>query len=225
MEVGCGLGGAVWVYFRKVFSWVLAFCCLLCVLLCVGFLVMFYSARWVLYQPFLLSASFLWVPVFAAVLDLFPVARLGHVKVRRLGVHHFVYGFVIVVAALVFIGEFSSLWKFFVMNSRDMVLVVGRVIFLVGLTLVVDDFADISRFTRKGLQLMQSLVSWGSRLVHGLHAVLSLGTFLVFVSVFVWLIFNPHGANFANLVLEGCFLVVGFTGISVVGKKIWLKMN
>jgi hypothetical protein len=122
-------------------------------------------------------------------------------------------------------GLSGSVGRFFVMNSRDMYLVVGRVVLLVGLTLVVDDFADISRFTRRGLKVMESLVVWGRRVVNGLHAALSVGTFVVFGSIFDWLVAHPLGANLANLVLEGTMLTVGFTGVGVVAKKVWLKMN
>ena len=87
------VGSSLWAYFRKTFSWILIFESLLCILLSVGFLVMFYAAHWRLWQPFVLNANLLWAPILASALNFFPIASFGQVKVRRLGVHHFIYGF------------------------------------------------------------------------------------------------------------------------------------
>jgi hypothetical protein len=215
--------GSVWVYCRKMVSWVLTFNCLLCILLAVGFLVMFYAAHWRLYEPFLLSANLLWAPVLASVLNFFPVASFGQVKVRRLGVHHFVYGFVIVVAAFVLMSV--SILSLFVVNIRDVRFNVGRVFVLVGLTLIVDDFADISVWTRLGLRFLRSKVFCLRRGVHAVQGLLSLVTLGVFVCVLVWLVENPRGLNLANFVFEGSMLVSGLTGVLSVGERVWLRIR
>ena len=202
-----GVVRSVWAYCRKTVSWVLIFNCLFCMLLGVGFLVMFYSAHWRLYEPFLLSANLLWVPVFASVLNLFPVASFGQVRVRRLGVHHFIYGFVIVGAALVFMSV--SVLSLFVVNARGLTVNVGRVFFLVGLTLVVDDFADISGRTRMGLLFLEGKVYGLRRVVHAVQGLLSLLTLGVFLCVLAWLSQNPRGWNYANFAFEGSMLVTG----------------
>lgn len=222
----CGVravAGSAWAYCRKTVSWVLTFNCLLCILLAVGFLLVFYVAHWRLYEPFLWSANLLWAPVLASVLNFFPVASFGHVKVRRLGVHHFVYGFVIVAAAFVFMSV--SILSLFVVNMRDLRFNVGRVFVLVGLTLIVDDFADISERTRMGLVFLKSRVYGLRRAVHVVQGLLSLVTLGVFLSIFVWLTQNPRGLNLANIVFEGSLLVTGLTGVVSVGKKVWLRIR
>jgi len=217
------VAGSVWAYCRKTVSWVLTFNCLLSVLLAVGFLVMFYAAHWKLYQPFLLNANLLWVPVLASMLNFFPIASFGHVKVRRLGFHHFVYGFVIVAASFVFMSV--SLFNLFVINIRDLRFNVGRVFVLVGLTLIVDDFADISDWTKMGLRFMKSMVYGRRRVVHVVQGLLSLVTFGVFLCIFVWLTQNPRGVNLANVALEGSLLVTSLTGVLSVCKKVWLGIR
>jgi len=214
---------SVWTCCRKTVSWVLTFNCLLCILLAVGFLVMFYSAHWRLYEPFLLSANLLWAPVLASALNLFPITSFGQVRVRRLGVHHFVYGFVIVAAALVFMSV--GLLSLFVVNARGLRVNVGRVFVLVGLTLIVDDFADISERTRVGLLFLESKVYGLRRGVHALQGLLSLVTLGVFMCVLVWLTQNPRGLNLANFVFEGSMLVTGLTGVLSVGKRVWLRIR
>jgi len=217
------VAGSVWAYCRKMVSWVLTFSCLLCILLAVGFLVMFYAAHWRLYEPFLLSANLLWAPVLASVLNFFPIASFGHVKVRRLGVHHFVYGIVIVAAAFVFMSV--SLLSLFVINIRDVRFNVGRVFVLVGLTLIVDDFADISDWTRVGLLFLKSKVYGMRRAVHAVQGLLSLATLGVFLCILVWLTQNPRGLNLANIVFESSLLVTGLTGVGSVGRKVWLRIR
>jgi hypothetical protein len=217
------VAGSVWAYCRKIVSWVLIFNCLLCIFLAVGFLVMFYGAHWKLYEPFLLSANLLWAPVLASVLSFFPIASFGQVKVRRLGVHHFVYGFVIVGAASVFMSV--SFLSLFVINIRDVRVNVGRVFVLVGLTLIVDDLADISERTRLGLLFLKSKVYGMRRAIHAVQGLLSLATLSVFSCILVWLTQNPRGLNLANIVFEGSMLVTGLTGVGSVGKKVWLRIR
>jgi uncharacterized membrane protein YqjE len=184
---------------------------------------MFYAAHWRLWQPFVLSANLLWAPILASVLNFFPIASFGQVKVRRLGFHHFVYGFVIVGAAFVFLSV--SVLSLFVVNVRDVKFNVERVFMLVGLTLIVDDFSDISERTRMGLLFLESKVYGMRRAVHAVQGLLSLVTLGVFLCILVWLTQNPRGLNLANTVFEGSLLVTGLTGVGSVGKKVWLRIR
>jgi len=102
---------------------------------------------------------------------------------------------------------------------------VGRVFVLVGLTLIVDDFADISGRTRLGLLFLKSKVYGMRRAVHAVQGVLSLVTLGVFLCILVWLTQNPRGLNLANFVFEGSLLVTGLTGVLSVGKKVWLRIR
>jgi hypothetical protein len=213
----------VWAYVRKIMSFVLIFNCLLTILLVVGFLVAYYGAGWKLYEPFLLSNNLLWVPIAASMLTFFPIATFGQVKVRRLGTHHFVYGLVILAASLAYL--WMSLFSLFVINSRDLRVNVGRVLMLVGLTLIVDDFADISDGTRSLLRGMKMKMCCNRRMIHAVQTILSCGTLFVFLSILVWLTQTPRGPNLANFTLEGSLLVTGLTGLVAAGKKVWLRIS
>lgn len=217
------VANCVGAYGRKVASWVLTFVCLLSILLVIGFLVGFYTAQWSLYEPFLLNANVLWATIPAAVMDFFPIASFGHVKVRRLGVHHFVYGLAIVVGSFVLTSV--SVFNVFSLGIRDVKLNVGRGFILVGLTLIVDDFADISDRTGNALRVMKSKLYQKRRVIHAVQGLLSCIPFYVFLCITVWLTQNPAGINYANLALSGSLLVTSLTGFGSVGKRIWLRIK
>jgi hypothetical protein len=118
-----------------------------------------------------------------------------------------------------------GLLSLFVVNARGLRVNVGRVFVLVGLTLIVDDFADISERTRMGLLFLESKVYGLRRVVHALQGLLSLMTLGVFMCVLVWLTQNPRGLNLANFVFEGSMLVTGLTGVLSVGERVWLRIR
>jgi hypothetical protein len=217
------VNSSLWAYGRKVVSWVLTFVCLLSVLLVIGFLVGFYTAQWKLYQPFLLNANVLWAAIPAGIMDLFPIANFGHVKVRRLGFHHFVYGLAIVAGSSVLTSV--TVFNVFSLGIRDVKLNVGRGFILVGLTLIVDDFADISDRTRIALRVMKSKLYQKRRIIHAVQGLLSCITFYVFLCATIWLTQNPKGINLANLALTSTLLVTSLTGFGSVGKRIWLRIK
>jgi hypothetical protein len=218
-----GVASSGWAYVRKLVSLALTFGCLLSILLVVGFLVGFYTAQWKLFEPFLLNANVLWLTIPVAVMDFFPIASFGHVKVRRLGFHHFVYGLAIVVVSFVLTP--ISVFNVFSLGIRDVKLNVGRTLILVGLTLTVDDFADISDRTRMALRFMKSRLHQKRRGIHAVHGLLSCITFYVFLCTTIWLTQNPKGINFANLALSTSLLVTSLTGFGSIGKRIWLRIK
>jgi hypothetical protein len=220
------MAGQVWAYGRKAASWILTFNCLLTMLLVVGLLSGFYAAHWKLYQPYLLNANLLWATILASVMNFFPTANFGHVKVRRLGVHHFVYGLAILTTSATLITfmpvPLMSLFKLYV---RDMEFNVGRVVMLVGLTLIIDDFGDISNMTMKALRLVKSKVYQNRRMIHAVQCFLFCITLYIFLCVTVWLTQNLGGVNLPNLAIDGTLLVTSLTTFGSVGKKIWLRIT
>jgi hypothetical protein len=213
-------------YGKKVLSWLLTFNCLLNIILAVGLLTGFYAAHWKLYQPYLLNANLLWATILVSIINFFPTANFGHVKVPRLRFHHFVYGLAIFAASTMSMMVMSfSPFSLFTVNIPSVNFNVGRVFILVGLTLIIDDFADISRITTKGLRLMKSKTYQKRRIIHAVQCLLCCITFFVFLCIAIWLIRNPGGLNLKNLVIDGSLLVTSLTAFGSVHEKIWLKLT
>ena len=220
------MAGYVWAYGKKAVSWVLTFNCLLSILLVIGLLSLFYVAHWKLYQPYLLNANLLWAAMLTSIMNFFPTANLGHVKVRRLRFHHFVYGLAILAASLVLITFMSvPIMNLFKPYVRDVEFNVGRLFILVGLTLIIDDFADVSHMTTKALRIAKSKIYENRRMIHAIQCSLLCITLYISTCITIWLTQNPGGVNLPNLTIDGTLLVTSLTAFGSVGKKIWLRIT
>jgi hypothetical protein len=220
------MAGHVSAYGKKAFSWVLTFNCLLSILLVIGLLSGFYAAHWKLYPPYLLNANLFWAAILTSIMNFFPTANFGRVKVRRLGFHHFVYGLAILVASVLLIMFMSvplvSLFKLYV---RDVEFNVGRVFILVGLTLIIDDFGDVSNMTTRALRFVKSKVYQNRKMIHVVQCFLFCITLYIFLCVTIWLTQNPKGVNLPNLVIDGTLIVTSLTALGSVERKIWLGIK
>jgi hypothetical protein len=186
----------------------------------------FYAAHWKLYEPYLLNANLLWAVILISIMNFFPTANLGHVKVRRLGFHHFVYGLAILAASVMLVMflpiPLVSLFKLYV---QDVEFNVGRVFILVGLTLIIDDFDDVSNVTTRALHFAKSKVYQNRRILHVVQCLLFCISLYIFSCVTMWLTQNPRGVNLPNLVIDGTLLITSLTAFASVDKKIWLRMT
>ena len=217
---------SVRVYGKKALSWLLTFNCLLSIVLAVGLLTGFYTFHWKLYQPYLLNANLLWATILTSIMNFFPTASFGQVKVPRLRFHHFVYGFAIFVGSTMLIMFMSfSLLSLFTVTITNVNFNVGRVFLLVGLTLIIDDFADISNITNRALRFMKSKTYQRRRIINVVQGLLCCITFYVFLCITVWFIRNPAGLNLKNLAVDGSLLVTSLIAFESVHKKIWLKLT
>jgi hypothetical protein len=219
------MASLVWACGKKILGWLLTFNCLLTLVLAIGLLTNFYTAHWKLYQPYLLNANLLWATILTSILNFFPITNFGHARVPRFGFHHFVYGLIIFAASTIFIMFISfSLLSFFTLSISNVNFNAGRVFILIGLTLIIDDFADISSTTAKGLRFMKSQTYQKRRMIRAVHCFLCCITSFVFLCIAFWLMQNPRGLNLRNLVIDGSLLVTSLTAFGSVYKKTWLKI-
>jgi hypothetical protein len=217
---------AILIYGRKLFSLALVFNCLLTVVYAVGLLAGFYANHWTLFQPYLFNAEFLWVIIIVALLNLYPAMKIGRVKTGRLWFHHYVYGFLVLVAAGIFliVGTTISLSALFIANNTDLAVNVGRFFVLGGLTLVIDDFGDISKGARGISNLLKNKCHQKSILIHWTHSLLGLGSLYLLIAISLWLTQNPSGITPANLIFIGSLFITTMTTFWVVIEKIWFKL-
>jgi hypothetical protein len=96
---------------------------------------------------------------------------------------------------------------------------------LVGLTLIIDDFADISSITTRALRFIKLITYQKRRIIHAVQCILCCVAFFVFLCITIWLIKNPAGLNPRNLIVDGSLLVTSLTALGSVRKEIWLKIS
>ena len=172
-------------YGKKVCSLALTFNSLLTIVSVLGVLEGFYSAKytWKPYPPYLVDGSLFWFAVLAAMFNIYFVVRLGRVKTGRLWFHHYVWGFALFALACVLLLLFGSISFFgiFVGNGYSIFVNAGRFFALGGLTLFIDDFADVSKRLTFVLRFVRSKVyriRGSIRIVQGVLGFMSLYIFL-----------------------------------------------
>jgi hypothetical protein len=187
----------------------------------------FYEAHWHLYQPYLVNGSLFWAIILAAIVNIFPAMSVGRVKTGRLWFHHYVYGFVFLVLSAVMLGMSTSvpLVSLFTARKTSLAINVGRFFVLGGLTLVLDDFADISKRLRSVLNVLKSKAYQTRKIIHAIQCLTGLLSLYIFVCVNLFIAVNPARATLGNFILAGTLLVTSLTSFGGLKRKIWLNIT
>jgi hypothetical protein len=214
------------IYGKKLSSLALIFNSLLSITYAIGLLTGFYVADWKLYPPYLIDGSLFWAIILTSIINIFPAMKFGRVKTERLWFHHYVYGFGILVLAIIFlrVSTTVSFVSLLTANITSLTVNVGRFFFLGGLTLVLDDFADMSNRIRLALNLLKSKVYQRKRIIHITQCLLGILSLYIFLCTCIYVIQNPEWATLANFILSGSLLTTTLTAFVSVGRKIWLNI-
>src|SRR4030042_6147581 len=124
------MAGKVWVILKKIFSLALIFNALITIAVVVGILFGFYRAYpyWKPFAPYLIEGNLFWLAIAAAMINIFPSACIGRaLHTGRFLFHHYVYGFIVLIAACVFVVLFSpvNLIFLFLITTSDLTVNVG----------------------------------------------------------------------------------------------------
>jgi len=211
---------------RKLFSLVLTFNCLLCMVYAIGLLAGFYEAHWRLYRPYLVDGSLFWAIILASIVNIFPAMSVGRVKTGRLWFHHYVYGFVFLVLSAIVLEMSTSvpLVSLFTARKTSLAVNVGRFFVLGGLTLVLDDFGDISKRLRSVLNVLKSRAYQARKIILATQCLTGLLSFYIFVCVDLFIAVNPVRATLGNFILAGTLLVTSLTSFGGLKRKVWLNI-
>ena len=212
---------------RKLLSLALIFNSLLSITYAIGLLTGYHVYGWSLYLPFLVDGAFFWVLIIASIVNIFPSATIGQVKIGRLWFHHYIYGFFVSVLAAVFAIVFTSVpfLLLFTITTTDPTVSVCRFFILGGLTLVLDDLPDLSKDLAKFLSLLKFKVYQRRNMLHLFQYFLGLLCFYLFAAVLCYVIQTPQEATPANIILSGTLLVTWLVSFSVAIKKMWLHIK
>jgi hypothetical protein len=224
---------------RKILSLALIFNSLLCLISLAEVLAACYATgySWDPYSPYLIDGSLFWFAVLTVILNIVPAKSIGRVHVRRLLFHHYVYGFVVMIFGSVLLFSFSMPGS--ILASSGLLSTTERIgyqsitfytyLFLLygGLTLFLDDFADISLKTRRILDGVRERVFRSGGTIRSIHFLSSLITLYLSISVFLWFIERQHWIAqwpiwfLAHVFFISSLLVNSFWGLNVVMKRLW----
>jgi hypothetical protein len=223
------MGKLVDVYGKKFFSLSLIFNSLLTVVYAIGILAGFYTIlpKWKPYSPYIIDGALFWIIIPAAIINIFPAANIGKVKMGRLWFHHYVYGFLISASSATLLTTFTpaSLTSLFMANITDAPINVGRFFILGGLTLLLDDLADVSKRLKRVLTCLKANACQKRRIMHAIQYLTSFIFAYFFVGISIYLIQNSAEATLANFILISTLLVTSLTSFGIARNKTWLKIT
>jgi hypothetical protein len=168
------------------------------------------------------------VPIVAAIINIFPSAGLGRsLHTGRFLFHHYFYGFMVLVCAVVYIVFFTpiSLLTIFLVNDTSVQVNVGRFFILGGLTLVLDDLPDVHSKLDSGLNWLKSKVGQGAQFVSAVQLVVGAISLYFFAAVTLSVYATPEYVTVANLMLIGTLFITSITSFIFVRRQVWQKIT
>jgi hypothetical protein len=221
------MGAIVAVYGRKMLSLSLIFNSLLTITYAVGLLTGLYAYNWQLFPPYLVDGNLFWLIILGSVVNIFPAAFMGQIKMGRLWFHHYVYGFLVIGLAVGLLALFAplALPTLFTSNVTDIGINVGRFFILGGLALVLDDLPDVSVGTKRLVDFLKLKAYQSRRALHWAGCLLGFVSLYFIFCVCGFLILNPGWASLANFILIGSLMVTSLTCFWAFRRKIWLNIN
>ncbi len=222
--------GRLWVIIRKIFSVSLVFNALLTIGCISGILAGFYwyYYNWHPFSPYLISGNLFWIVIAAAIINIFPSAGLGRsLHTGRFLFHHYFYGFMVLVCAVVYIVFFAqiSLLTIFLVNNTSVQVNVGRFFILGGVTLILDDLPDVHTKLDSGLNWLKCKVGKGARFVSAIQLVIGAVSLYVFSAVVLSVYSTPEYVTVANLMLIVTLFITSVTSFIFVRRKVWYKIG
>ena len=222
--------GKLWVITKKIFSVSLVFNALLTIGCISGILASFYwyYNDWHPFSPYLISGNLFWLPIAVAIINIFPSAGLGRsLHTGRFLFHHYFYGFMVLVCAVVYIVFFTpfSLLTIFLVNDTSVQVNVGRFFILGGLALILDDLPDVHTKLDSGLNWLKNKVGKGARFVSAVQLVMGAGSLYIFVTITLSVYATPEYVTVANLLLIGTLFITSITSFIFVRRKVWQKIS
>lgn len=221
--------GKAWVLAKKFFSISLLFNGLLtiaCITSILGGFYWFYE-NWQPFYPYLVNANLFWVVIVAAVINIFPSAKLGRaLHTGRFLFHHYFYGFLVLLCAIVYVVFFTpvSLFTIFVIDNASVAVNVGRFFLLGGLTLVLDDLPDVSKALESALNSLKVKAHGAGKIILAIQLLSGLVSVYVFIAVSLTVLQNPEWVTLANLILIFTVLITAITSFVFIKRRVWLNL-
>ncbi len=223
------MGTIVDIYGKKIFSLSLIFNSLLTVVFALGLLASYYAyfPKWTPYPPFIFDGRLFWVLIPAALFNIFPCVHIGKVHTGRLWFHHYFYGFLVIIAAIVAAALLlpSGLQSLFIIYTTDAGVNAGRFLIVGGITLVLDDLADVSEKMLSGLRFIKTRAQRNGRTLHNLQLVMGFVALYFLLAISLFLTQNPDQVTLANSVLISSLAITTITSFANFRRKIWLNFG
>jgi hypothetical protein len=220
----------VWIFCKKTFSLALIFNALLTIACAVGLLGGFYwfFPGWKPFHPYLFDGNVLWIVIAAAALNIFPSALIGrHLKTGRFLFHHYVYGFLVLAFAAVYVIAFTPvpLATIFLVNNTSVPVNAGRFFLLGGFTLVLDDLPDVSKRIESALNRLKVKAHRGEKFIAAAQLFTGAASLGLFGALCLGMSQVARWVTPANFILIFTVLITGVTSLVFVKRRAWLNIT
>lgn len=217
------------VILKKIYSIALILNALITVASVAGILSGFYISYpyWRPYAPFLIDGNLFWIAIAAGVINIFPSAAIGRaLHTGRFLFHHYVYGFFVLLSTSACVTAFTSipLPSLFFVESYNVGVNAGRVFFLAGLALFLDDLPDVSKRVESGLNRIKKKAYRIRKSLHTLQFVTGVFALYCCLSILLSTIVDSSRA-LPNSFVIGSLLVTSITSFVCLKRKAWLKIT
>jgi hypothetical protein len=223
------MAGSIRVILKKIFSLGLIFNALITIACVAGIIFGFYMAYpyWKPYSPYLINGNLFWLALAAGLINVFPSAAIGRaLHTGRFLFHHYVYGFFVLLSTSAFVMVFTPipLQSLFLVDSNSIGVNAGRVFFLAGLALFLDDLPDVHKKIESTLNWVKTKAYQARKSLHALQFVTGCFAFYCCISI---VLDTLGGSNRAipNLFTIGTLLVTSITSFACVRRGSWLKIS
>ena len=223
------MANSVRVILKKIYSIALILNALITVASVAGILSGFYISYpyWRPYAPFLIDGNLFWIAIAAGVINIFPSAAIGRaLHTGRFLFHHYVYGFFVLLSTSACVTAFTSisLPSLFFVESYNVGVNAGRVFFLAGLALFLDDLPDVSKRVESGLNRIKKKAYRIRKSLHILQFVTGVFALYCCLSILLSTIVDSSRA-LPNSFVIGSLLVTSITSFVCLKRKAWLKIT
>ncbi len=223
------MAGSVGVILKKTFSLALIFNALITIACIAGIIFGYYMAYpyWQPYAPWLLNGNLFWLALAAGLINIFPSAAIGRsLHTGRFLFHHYVYGFFVLLATSAFVVAFTPipLLSLFLTESSSVTVNAGRVFFLAGLALFLDDLPDVSKRLESLLNWIKMKAYKARKTLHILQFITGCFALYCCISILLDTLAGSSRAV-ASLFQISSLLITSITSFVYVKRKTWLNIT
>jgi len=223
------MAGQVRIILKKTFSISLIFNSLISIACVAGIIYGYYMAYpyWKPYSPFLLNGNIFWFALAAAVINIFPGAAIGRaLHTGRFLFHHYVYGFFVLASTSAFVMVYTpvSVLSMFFIDDSTIAVNAGRMFFLAGLALFLDDLPDVNKRIEIGLNWIKTKAFYARKTLHALQFIT--GTFSMYCSLSILADTITTGLRaLPNSFVIISLFITSITSFVCVKRKTWLNIT
>ncbi len=221
--------GTVGTILKKIFSIALIFNSLISIACVAGIIYGYYLnyPNWQPYSPFLLNGNLFWLSLAAGIINIFPGAAIGRcLHTGRFLFHHYVYGFFVLASTTAFVAFYTpvTVLSMFFVDSSEIAVNTGRVFFLAGLAIFLDDLPDVHKRIEKFLNWIKIQACKVRKPLHIGQFVTGVFSMYCSMSILADTIATGLRALPNSFVIVSLF-ITSITSFALVKRKAWLNIS